>query len=531
MASVIRGTCRLLSTVAVLLAVSASVFAQQAPQSPLRFDIRDFEVEGNTLLAPDEIERAIAPFRGGNREFGDLKRAAEALERAYQARGFSAVQVTLPEQDITQGNVRFRVVEQRIGKVTVEGNAAFSESNVRRSLPSILEGEPLNTLKLARELQLAGENPGKQTSVILRAGAVDEQVDVVVKIAGEKLARTFASLDNTGTGETGYYRASIGYQNSNLFDRDHTLTAQYVTSPTHASRVSIFGVGYRIPYYDLHSSLDLFGGYSDVSSGTVQGLFAVSGSGSIAGARWNWYPGKWGDVEQKLSLGLDYRAYRNRVLFQGQGLVPDITVHPASVAYNGVLRSAESALTFNAMLAANIPGGNDGTQADFQNSRTGATSRYVIFRPAVTYERQLPVGWQARMQLNGQYTRNALVSGEQFGLGGPDSVRGYLPREVANDRGYSGQIELYTPDLSPRFSLSTSYAARLVAFYDFGSVKRNFAQPGESTGESIASAGFGMRMTYGKDFSLRVDLAQIIEASANRQAGSLRLGAALLYGF
>jgi hemolysin activation/secretion protein len=516
---------------AVLLAASASVFAQGTPRLEPRFDIHRFEVQGNSLLDPAEIDRAIAPFRGRNMEFADLKRAAAALEAAYKARGFSTVQVALPEQDITQGTVRLRVVEQRIAKVAVEGNAAFSASNVRRSLPSIQEGEPLNTLTLARELQLVSENPSKQTAVVLRAGASDDQVDVAVKVTEENPARTFTTLDNYGTSSTGYYRASIGYQNSNMFDKDHTLTAQYVTSPTYASRVSIFGAGYRVPFYRLHSSLDLFGGYSDVSSGVVQGLFAVSGSGSIAGARWNWYPERWGNVEQRLTVGLDYRAYKNQVLFEGQGLVPDITVHPVSVTYNGVLRGENSALTFNASLAANIPGGNDGSQADFQRSRTDAVARYVVFRPAVTYERQLPLGWQGRMQLNGQYTSDALVSGEQFGLGGPDTVRGYLLREVANDRGYNGQIELYTPDLSPRFGLSTNYAARLVAFYDFGSVKRNFVQPGESAGESIASAGLGARMTYGKDFSLRADLAQVLEASANRQAGSLRLGASLLYRF
>jgi hemolysin activation/secretion protein len=516
---------------AALSAMPAALVAQQPATAGPRFDVQRFEVEGNTLLGPPEIEQALAPFRGGNKAFADLQQAAETLEDAYHARGYRAVQVLLPQQDITQGVVRLRVVERRVGKVMVEGNTVFGTENVRRSLPSVREGESPNAREIARELQLAAEHPTKQTTVILRTGATEDQVDVAIRVLDEKPWRAFLTLDNTGTGATGYYRAGIGYQHSNLFDRDHTLTAQYVTSPTEASKVSIYGAGYRIPFYGLHSSLDLLAGYSNVSSGTVQDLFTVSGQGTIAGARWNYYPLKWGAVEQKLSLGLDYRVFNNQVLFEGQGLVPDITVHPASATYYGLVRGAETELAFHAGLAANIPGGNDGKAADFERSRSGATAHYTILRYGVSYLRQLSRDWQARVLFNGQYTRDALVSGEQFGLGGADSVRGYALREVANDRGYAGQLELYTPELSSRLWLSDSTKARLFGFYDFGSVKRNHALPGEPLGDSISSVGLGARVGYGKALSLRLDLARVMESTANRRSGSLRLEMAAAYTF
>jgi hemolysin activation/secretion protein len=152
-------------------------------------------------------------------------------------------------------------------------------------------------------------------------------------------------------------------------------------------------------------------------------------------------------------------------------------------------------------------------------------------RYGAAYLHQLPGGWQGRAQFNGQYTGNALLPGEQFGLGGPDSVRGYVLREAVNDRGYSGQLELYTPDLAQKFGLTTDYRPRLVAFYDFGTIARNHALPGESQGDSIASAGVGLRVTRGTTFSLRMDFARILETTSNRDAGSLRMGATLAYSF
>ena len=52
---------------------------------------------------------------------------------------------------------------------------------------------------------------------------------------------------------------------------------------------------------------------------------------------------RWGEIEHKVSLGLDYRAFENEVLFQGQNLTPDITIHPLSLTYSGLRRMTAAA--------------------------------------------------------------------------------------------------------------------------------------------------------------------------------------------
>jgi len=493
-----------------------------------RFDISRFEVVGNTLLPADEVNRLLGAYTGKNKDFADIQRALEALEQAYRDRGYGVAQVLLPEQDITRGVVQFRVLQPRVGKVVIEGNTHFNAENIRHSLPTVKEGETPNSREMARNLQITAEHGIKQTNVLLRSGASEDTVDVAVKITDEKPWRTFFTLDNTGTGDTGYYRAGFGYQHTNLFNRDHTLTATYITSPTNLDDVSIYGLGYRIPFYNLNSSLDLIAGYSDVDSGVVQGLFNVAGSGTIFAARWNYYLPKWREIEQKVSFGLDYRAYQNQVYDNlGNPIVPDITVHPASVTYSGLKRMTAAELSFYGGIATNIPGGNDGQADDFERARPGATESYTLLRYGLNYTRQFQNEWQFRLGFNAQYTRDSLVSGEQYGVGGPDSVRGYMLREVSNDRGYNTQIEVYTPDLARRFGLPDSYKARVVGFWDTGTVTRNNPLPGEQRKDSIASFGAGLRMTYGKMVSLRFDLAQILQETANRDNDSQRLTGSL----
>ncbi|MEX0744163.1 MAG: POTRA domain-containing protein, partial [Phycisphaeraceae bacterium] len=119
---------------AALLLTSAHSFAQTLA---VRFDIDHFRIEGNTLLQPDEIEAVLKPYTGKQREYGDLQRAIEALRQRYRAAGFSVVWVVAPEQDLDRGVVTLRVVEARIGKVTIEGNRFFDDSNIRSSVPAL----------------------------------------------------------------------------------------------------------------------------------------------------------------------------------------------------------------------------------------------------------------------------------------------------------------------------------------------------------------------------------------------------------
>lgn len=515
----------------LLLASPAYADAQETTQDVVipapKFSIERFDVVGDNILGAEQVQRLVTPFTGKDKDFGDVQRALEALEVAYRELGYGVIQVQLPEQDITRGVVRFNINQPKIGKINVEGNQYFSTQNVLRSLPSVIVGETPNSNEIARNLQITAEHPVKQSNVLLRSGENEGLVDVNVRVTDERPWRLIASLDDTGSADTGYLRLGVGFQHTNLLDRDHAFTAQYVTSPTNLDQVSVYGLGYKIPYYRLNSTMEMFGGYSDVDSGTVAGLFNVSGKGSIFGAKWNYFAQKWNDIEQKLSFGLDYRAYQNNVTLGGIGFVPDITVHPVSLGYSGLLRMTASEVGFNVSLARNIPGGKDGSQADFEASRTGAKADYTILRYAAGYSHAFRSEWQARIAVNGQFTRDLLVAGEQYGIGGMDSVRGYLPREASSDYGYGTQLEIYTPNLADNLGMSNKWRTRLVGFYDFGSVYRNDPQQGEQAGKYLASTGVGMRLTFGKGVSLRLDLAQILKAHGTRQVDDMRLNGSL----
>lgn len=525
------------AAVLLALAVAYPAVAADAPVAEAaapRFAIQRFDVDGNTLLKPADIDAAVTPFTGTGKDFSDIQRALEVLEDVYRARGYGVVQVLLPEQDITKGIVKLRVIEPRIGKIAVEGNQFYDEANVRRSLPVLKAGETPNSIVIAQNLQLLTEHPSKQTTLLLKAGANDSEVDATIKVVDERPYKFVFTLDNSGTVDTGRFRTGFAVQHSNLFNLDHVGNFQYLTSPENPNKVSIFGAGYRIPLYSLNSSIDLFAGYSDVSSGTLQGLFNVSGSGTIFGARYNMHLPKFGEYEHRIAAGLDYRAFKNNVTLVGVGgnLVPDVTIHPLSLTYNGLWRLKNSEIGINVSYSRNFfHGGNDGADSDFKASRADATADYRIWRFGANYTRVIAEDWQFRAVGTAQYTDDALVAGEQFGYGGPDTVRGFLVREVANDKGYSAQFEVYTPDLGPKLD-QKDLKLRLLGFYDVGATGRNSLQLGDlSKGAGGASVGLGARLGYGKYLTMRLDWANVIDSAGNQAKNDQMLNATVAIQF
>lgn len=277
-----------------------------------------------------------------------------------------------------------------------------------------------------------------------------------------------------------------------------------------------------MPLYAFGDSVDLYTSYSDVDSGLVTaGIFdlAVSGKGTIFGARYNHNLVTNGNYQSKIVYGIDYKAYKNTLGLEDVNLGSDITVHPVSVGYEGSWLRLNGDTNFAVSVVHNIPGGSRGQQSDFELARSDAKDDYTALRFAANATQALPAAFQLRGVINGQYTRDALIPGEQLGAGGSMSVRGFREREAADDSGISGSLEAYTPPLC-----TGSWHCRALAFYDNAYLSRNHALPGELEHFTLSSTGLGMRLTFRKNLNLQVDYGHVLHAEAtDTERGDNRL--------
>ncbi|MGB9110025.1 MAG: POTRA domain-containing protein, partial [Telluria sp.] len=373
----------------------------------VRFQISRFDVSGNTLLSPAEVQAAVAPYAGAGRDFGDVQRALEALEALYHARGYSVVTVQLPEQELNGGVVRLQVIQTKLSRVTVSGNRWFSEQNIRAGLPTLQSGQTPKLPEVSSNLRLVNENPAKKVKLNLAAADVspeaEDAVEARIDVVDERPWKVMLSVDNTGTEATGETHAGVMLQHSNLWGRDHVGSLQYTTTAERPDRVAVWSAGYHIPLYALGDAVDVFASYSNVDSGRVAaGIFdlAVSGKGAVVGARYTHALAKRGSLESRLVYGADYKAYKNDVMFGGQNFGNDVTVHPLSIGWAANSTTADGDLNIALTVLQNIAGGTRGGPRDFAAVRTGAKAGYTMLRFSVAVANAIAGDWQTRLLLN-----------------------------------------------------------------------------------------------------------------------------------
>ncbi len=522
-----------------MLLTSTPLFSQTqafAQTQTVYFDINRFNIEGNTLLKPDEIETALKPYVGKHREYADVQHAIEALRLRYRSGGFSVVWVVAPEQDLDRGVVTLRVIEARVGKVTIQGNRFFDDTNIRSSLPALREGVAPRVGDISANAQLANENPAKQVDIALRPGEKQGEVDANVDVIDVRPLKAFLTFDNTGSPQTGNFRLGAGVQHANLFNRDNVGTFNYVTSPGKWKQISLYSGSYRVPLYSNGDSMDVIIARSDVSAGTTQtvaGPLTFSGKGTVYGLRYNQLLARRAEYSQRIVYGLDYRAYKNNCTLGNFGVAGcgpaavDITVRPISLTYSGNWARPGRISDFYVALSHNIPGAVNGKESNFNAARpspnggNGAPSRYNILRLGASMVNAFDSNWQVRLALSAQYTPDALVFGEQFGIAGETAVRGFLEREIARDTGYFAKLELYSPNLMGKL-IPGEGSLRGLLFYDVARAANNPLAGEDRQQTSIASIGAGFRWNIQRNFNLRFDLGRVIDAGGRKKSGDLR---------
>jgi len=503
----------------------------------LHFRIVRYRISGNTLIDGATLQTIVQPYTGEDRDFDTIQSAVDTIYAAYNNAGYQTVRVIIPEQALEDGIVKLRVIESKLRNIGVQGNRYHGNDNVLNTLSNIKLGQIPNSKDVEENLRLANENYSKQTQVTFRATDKEGEAEGIARVMDKEPGRAAMLLDNTGTKPTGQYRLGLLYQNANVLNRDHQFSLMYQTSPNHLSKVRIASSQYRIPLYDWGAIMELGAGYSNVNSGliaTAAGNYTVAGSGRSYSGRFIKLLPRIGKFDQRANLGMEERVFNNNVNFAGTttSLVPNIVLHPWSLGYDGTVRDTGTEWSLGFSREMNRPSGKDSDAAAFAlpGQRFGANPKYILWRYNLAYSTAFSDNWLMRFQFNGQQTRDALVSGAQFGVGGMESVRGFNERELADDQGKRATLEIQTPNLS-LLDGSIWSGTKALWFYDAANLKHNKALLGEALSHNIASTGLGLRTALGKQGMARLDFADVLRGDGVRKKGSKMIHAGMSYLF
>ncbi|MFO1191212.1 MAG: ShlB/FhaC/HecB family hemolysin secretion/activation protein [Rhodoferax sp.] len=506
-----------------------AAFAQgtPAPAAPAAvaeptLDIRGFKIDGDNPLSEAQTGAVLAPFTGDKRGLSQIEAAATALERAIRAEGFVFHRVFVPVQKPVDGQISLQILRFTLDQVTMSGNEKFSTENIRRSLPALVEGKAPDIYEIGRDLTAANANPAKQVQVTFRESAKPDAVDAVLRVKDTDPLAYFVNYTTNYSvrpraPNDNVHRLTAGLQHANLFDRDHVGALTYTTDPNRIRSVTLFGAYYQMPIYGTGINLSAYLNSSDVNSGQVAGGIDVSGQGQFMGVRATLALERRGKLQQTVGLALDRRYFENNSTFNGARILPNVGSMPLSVRYTARQEETWGTVGGSIDLVTNLGFGRGNSGQSY--AANGGTRTWNALRYAVDGNYRINE-WTLTGRWRGQFSGNALIAGEQFGLGGVGSVRGFADRVVAGDRGYSVNLEAQGPEMFfPQF--------RPLFFLDTGRVHSRTA----SVTEDLLSVGVGLRWSS-PHVDVSADLGKVLSAQIGELRNNpVRLHVALTYRF
>ncbi len=457
-------------------------------------------------MSEAETAAVLAPFVRPSADIDVLQKATQALEGALRDRGFGLHRVALPPQEMTD-QVRLEVVKFAIGAIGFEGRSAYSEANLRASLPELQVGATPNFKRLAVQTGIANESAGKQVTVALKESAQPDRVDVALQVKETRPWAVSLNASNTGNDSSGRDRVTVSLAHANFWDLDHSLSVSLTTSAERPESVKQYGLSYRVPLYGLGGVLNVSATQSNVLGNF--GAFTSTGAGRTRGASYVQHLQPDGGYKSFVSAAFDDKVFDvaqiNGVVLPGQLARRS---SPVTVGYSARLEADGRFLTYNLDLAANISGGggNDLLAYQSEDPRVQTTS-WRALRGGVSWSQAVfkDASFSARLQF--QYANAALISGEQFGIGGNGSVRGAAERPVSADRGAQFSLEIGSPELAP--------GLRALAFVDAGYLSNVVANGTTKLAhDKLVSVGLGLRYAHSAGWGINADYGRLTSGSA-----------------
>jgi hemolysin activation/secretion protein len=397
------------------------------PEGGPRFLVNQFNFRGNALYTDDELRARVSGRQGQKLTLGEIYTVADELTDFYHAEGHSLAVVTVPAQQVQDGQVLLEVVEGRLGEILLRGNESYTDAFLMERLSAIEPGEVIQFGLLESELLKLNDLPGLTARSVIQPGAEFGTSDLLLNMA-EKRYDARIALDNFGREALGEFRLSASGSINNLSGRGDQLFAGL--THTESGLLTSGSLGYSAPAGERGGRLSGFVSRADYA---VAGLL-VDGISDTFNV----------DYSEPLIRS------RNRNLAWNFGLThfrPKQT-GAASTPIDADLTVLDGGLTYQAIYPGNLSttaAARVQTNFSRANRRPDTTldgGQALRLELQATAEKPIMPGWSLFGRGLWVYSPDELNDMTKYSMGGPSSVRSYLVTEVSGDTGLEGSVEL-----------------------------------------------------------------------------------------
>ncbi len=198
--------------------------------------INSIEVSPSEILSRDEINSVIGQYVGKNVFMSDIQEAINGINKLYAEKGYVTARAYLPEQTVSNGNIKIELIESKIGKVTVTNNRYTTSNYILKRMPE-KSGQLFDIVDLEKDvLDFNRYHDGVNLSANLKAGEQPGTTDIELTAQETFPLHIIGMMDNAGRKSTGALRGGPAIIVDSLFhQRDQMSIGSYfsrgATSP------------------------------------------------------------------------------------------------------------------------------------------------------------------------------------------------------------------------------------------------------------------------------------------------------------
>lgn len=462
-----------------------------------KFKLKGVSFENLTAFSKDEVAANYSDYVGKDVTLGTLNEIAGKITVQYRNAGYILSRAVIPPQRIGDGVVKIKIVEGYVNRVTVQGPGADS-SLIGKYANKIRAAKPLNAATLERYLLLMEDLPGVSANAVLKPSSAPGASDVVITLKQKHLEGA-VTVDNRGTRYMGPVQIGLDNHLNNITGwYDHTLVRTNFTS--HVTELQFFQLVHEEQLDSEGTKLTLGASHTRTSpayriknlrvSGVDASYFAQVSHPFIRSRQTNWFGNVEYDYRRTKSMSLGLPLYTDRMHIARMGSTYDFLDRWSAIN------------RFEGRFSKGLNYGDDGYP--FIRSRNNAHTDFYKFNGSASRLQPIYGPFSLFVAAAGQASSNALLSAEQFGIGGANFGSAYDPSEITGDSGIAARTELQYNRYN-EFEWLTSY--QVYGFYDVGSVWLRNPAAGLESRESLASLGMGVRFNILEPLSGNLEVA------------------------
>ena len=471
-----------------LIRPAAPTAAAPLTGSGVRVAVKEIRFSPSEILAAPALEAIAADYRGRQVTLAELQQLADRVNALYKEKGVVTALATIPQQDVTAGVIEVRLVEGRVGKVVIEGNASTSAEFITPRL-GLQAGQLVDLDKLEQGLVWFNRTNDVRLQADLLPGESFGTTDLRVAVIEPPKHELLATVDNMGSKLTGEWRAGLSYRNRSLLGWRDEVSLSYTRARGQDSRAA----SYAIPINRYGGRLSL-GFYEDRTAIKYGALSSLNITGNSRAHVLSLRQPVWIDASSQWDV---VAGTKRRI---SSNYIDDVFLQRTDSKDRSLGMEWQWAADTSSVTASYIKYWTDATVL-FERIK------YQVDRASVRYNQGLTPGFSLRTSLGGQWARDKnLPSGEQFFLGGEGSVRGYPVGAFSGDEGYALNVELHHPLVNTTLG-SQAVAATGFFFVDHGRTSP-YRPPASllAPSEKLTGIGWGLNAAIGKRTSLRMTL-------------------------